>query len=61
MAVGSLNNAFLFVVFIIFNKVYHDLFFKYMRCKNNKVASIETLRMKKPKEIQQPWTLTTVL
>jgi hypothetical protein len=47
MAVGSLNNAFLFLVFIIFNKVYRDLFFKYMRCKNNKVASIETVRAKK--------------
>lgn len=36
LAIGNLNNVFFFIILILFNKIYRNLFLKMMKCKRRK-------------------------
>ena len=44
IAIGISNNVFVFIIFILFNKVYKQLFFEYMGCKEENVSRPESRR-----------------
>jgi hypothetical protein len=59
-SISTMNNVFLFILFIVCNKLYHDLFFKYMGCKSNKIANLGPNRVLKSSGLNKIMTSASV-
>ena len=44
LAIGLISNVFIFVIFIVFNRVYRTLFYQFMACKYKRNQNSATVR-----------------